>query len=504
MSSSQNEAPPPNVINFACGHPDARLLPVQQIADATQNALLPPGRQGGDGDGDNYADGRPWLQYGRENGNYEARKSIAEFISTQIYGWKKCDSDNQSNEESAERVDPDMICLTSGVSHGIQLVARTLIRLHNKNNNNAVVGQSSSSPHQPKPTCFVEDPTYFLVPPILQQSGYDVQPVRTDPTNGLDLTALEQQFELARRREQRDDNSNNNKNPQNRLLVLYCIPTHHNPLGVSLSYESRTSLVELCKKYNVYLIADEVYLGLSWGVQNEDDDEAKPSTGTATITAKTASTDDASSSHIVPMLEVSMGSCPSSQQLVISVSAFTKILCPGIRCGWIHTQNQQLLQGIRQEGVLDSGGCTSQLSSGIIRQLILGGQLSTYLTELKTEYSQRCQHLCDALQNVSDGDQYPFKFRFEIPTGGYFLWVFVDGNIPFELDDPNFRLYCSTEHNVDFKTGTSCSSSSQDQQEEHQQPFASCIRLCFAYYDSETLEQGVQRLCRAIHEYSNR
>mmetsp|Transcript_58171 Transcript_58171/g.142230 ORF Transcript_58171/g.142230 Transcript_58171/m.142230 type:complete len:122 (+) Transcript_58171:1409-1774(+) len=96
--------------------------------------------------------------------------------------------------------------------------------------------------------------------------------------------------------------------------------------------------------------------------------------------------------------------------------------------------------------------------------------------------------------------------RFEIPTGGYFLWVFVDGNIPFELDDPNFRLYCSTEHNVDFKTGKSCSSSSssQDQQEEHQQPFASCIRLCFAYYDSETLEQGVHRLCRAIHEYSNR
>mmetsp|Transcript_58171 Transcript_58171/g.142228 ORF Transcript_58171/g.142228 Transcript_58171/m.142228 type:complete len:483 (+) Transcript_58171:273-1721(+) len=398
-SSSQNEAPPPNVINFACGHPDARLLPVQQIADATQNALLPPGRQcgggggGGDENDDNYAYGSRWLQYGRENGNYEARKSIAEFISTQIYGWKKYDSDNQSNEENVQRVDPDMICLTSGVSHGIQLVVRTLNRLHNinNNNNNAVVDQSSSSsPHPPKPICFVEDPTYFLVPPILQQSGYDVQPVRTDPTNGLDLTALEQQFERARRREQReatqrDDNSNNNNNnnPQTRLLVLYCIPTHHNPLGVSLSYESRTTLVELCKKYNVYLIADEVYLGLSWGVQNEDDDEdAKPSTGTATRTAKTSSADDASSSsHIVPMLEVSMGSCPSSQQLVISVSAFTKILCPGIRCGWIHTQNQQLLQGIRQEGVLDSGGCTSQLSSGIIRQLILGGKLSTYLTD---------------------------------------------------------------------------------------------------------------------------
>ena len=518
--TSQNEAPPPNVINFACGHPDAKMLPVQQIAEATQNALLPPCRQGGKGDGgsgggeDTYVDGRPWLQYGRENGNYEARKSIAEFISTQIYGWKKFDSDNPRKEEESVQhvVDPDMICLTSGVSHGIQLVARTLIRIHsNNNNNNKVVDQSSSPMHPLESMCFVEDPTYFLVPPILQQSGYDVRPVKTDPIHGLDLTALEQQFELARRREENEkttqcDGNRSDNNPQsNRLLVLYCIPTHHNPLGVSLSYESRTALVELCKKYNVYLIADEVYLGLSWG--SSDGDEANSNIGTASATAETASTDvvtSSTSSHIVPMLEV-MGSCPSSQHLIISVSAFTKILCPGIRCGWIHTQNRQLLQAIRQEGVLDSGGCTCQLSSGIIRQLILGGQLSTYLTELKTEYSQRCQRLCAALQKVSDSDQYPFKFRFEIPTGGYFLWVSVDGNIPFELDDSNFRKFCSTEHNVDFKTGTSCSSSSNDDDDEQQQHlFASCIRLCFAYYDPETLEQGVQRLCRAIHEYSNR
>ena len=516
-TSSQNEAPPPNVINFSCGHPDARLLPVQQIAEATQNALLPPGRQGGNGGGgsgsggnddDTYVDGLPWLQYGRENGNYEARKSIADFISTQIYGWKKFDSDNPRKEEESVQpvVDPDMICITSGVSHGIQLVARTLIRIHN-NNNNKVVDQSSSPLHPLEPICFVEDPTYFLVPPILQQSGYNVRPVKTDPMHGLDLTALEQQFELARQRDvhekETQHDGNRNDNPQsNRLLVLYCIPTHHNPLGVSLSYESRTALVELCSKYNVYLIADEVYLGLSWG--SSDDDKAKPIVSTGVVASSSSSS--SASLHIVPMLEVSMGSCPSSQHLVISVSAFTKILCPGIRCGWIHTQNQQLLQAIRQEGVLDSGGCTSQLSSGIVRQLILGGQLSTYLTELKMEYSRRCQRLCDALQKVSDNDQYPFKFRFEIPTGGYFLWVSVDGNIPFKLDDDNFRTFCLTEHNVDFKTGTSCSSSSNNDDDDHHQqhPFASYIRLCFAYYDSETLEQGVQRLCRAIHEYSNR
>lgn len=463
-TTSQNEAPPSHIINFACGHPDANLLPVQQIADATRQALVAPSDTSANALNDNYHNGRQWLQYGREDGNYDARRSIAEFITTNIYTRKTGSTDK--SERPAIAVDPDTLCLTSGVSHAIQLVVRTLMRLHN-------TGRSSSL----QPICFVEDPTYFLVPPILEQSGYKVQPVKTNPDAGLDLEALKEQFEGARRRQPSPETTTTN----DQLLVLYCIPTHHNPLGVSLSKNSRTVLLELCRSYNVYLIADEVYLGLTW-----------------------ASNDD--KSEIVSMMEILDEQCPSTQQLVISVSAFTKILCPGIRCGWIHTRNQQLLQSIRHEGVLDSGGCTSQLSSGIVRQLIINQQLESYLIQIRNAYAGRCRRLCRALQEISDDDDYPFTFQFTVPNGGYFIWVLVDG-VPFALDNANFRAFCLKEHNVDFKTGISCSSSSSSSSSfsnnDHTGQFTSCMRLCFAYYDSEILVEGVQRLCRAMKEYAS-
>ncbi|CAB9512483.1 type transcriptional regulator NorG [Seminavis robusta] len=342
--SSANEAPPDNLVNFGCGHPDYALLPVDEIASATQQALLDD------------PNGRKWLQYGRENGNYPARAAIAEFL-TNLY----------HTDSTSHAIDPETLFVTSGVSHGIQLTCRTLDRVHR---------QRQQEDANEAPLCWVEDPTYFLVPPIFEQAGYELEAVRTSPDNGLDLSDLETKIRAAR-----------TASPD-RLLVLYCIPIHHNPLGVSLSEETRTQLIHLCKANEVYLIADEVYHGLGF-----------PGTTSS------------------PTAMAMRGSSP----YIVSVSAFTKLLCPGIRCGWIQTSNRDLLHQIGQEGVLDSGGCSSQLSSGIVRQLIQNGKLDSYLAALQAEYAKRCQHLCQLLQDVSEGSEYPFQFDFAVPQGGYFL-----------------------------------------------------------------------------------
>lgn len=479
---SPNQAPPDHVVNFACGHPDASLLPVQQVASATQQVLLGcSSAVGGDAnDNQEVTVGRSWLQYGRENGNVLAREAVAEFL-TELYDYNK-----GHHVQHCEIVHPDTLCLTSGVSHSIQLVVRALQRLHSQDSK----GQASTAdaitttPRPPArpPLCFVEDPSYFLVPPILKQSGYDVESVPTHPNDGLDLEVLEQRFQAVR--EDEDDIMSQHR----RLLVLYCIPTHHNPLGISLSNQNRYKLVDLCELYDVYLIADEVYHGLSF-----------PS---SCINDKNKKND---SHHGV----TAMALIRPTSKYVVSVSAFTKILCPGIRCGWIQTSHQELLQRIGQEGVLDSGGCSSQLSSGIIRQLIVNGQLTTYLATLRKEYHRRCHHLCNLLQDVSNGTEYPFSFQFAMPKGGYFLWVHVVGT-PFDMDDAAFQAFCLAHHDVDFKTGTSCSSSSSsfstttNNNDDNTRPFARCIRLCFAYYDIPTLTKGVERLCQAIQEYTNK
>eukprot|EP00977_Amphora_coffeiformis_P028147 scaffold34706_cov165-Amphora_coffeaeformis.AAC.1 len=457
---TSNEAPPSHVINFGCGHPDDALLPVQQIASATQQALLAtPGREQ-----------QQWLQYGRENGNLTARKALAKFLSSTLYK-------SAEKEEEREEVDPDTLCITSGVSHGIQLVCQTLHRMYQRLEQQEQGNKNDKATKNVPPLCWVEDPTYFLVPAILQQSGFEIQAVRTQQ-HGMDLVALEKQIKVAR-----------TFHPD-RLLVLYCIPTHHNPLGVSLTQATRLGLIQLCETHHVYLIADEVYHGVTFPLVVSDGNNT-------TLTAQQKQQQQQQQQQLTAMITLSS----KSSQYVISVSAFTKILCPGIRCGWIQTRNQALLQRIGQDGVLDSGGCTSQLSSGIVTALIQNGQLAAYLTStLQPEYAQRCRHLCQCLRAV--GTKYPFSFEFTEPRGGYFVWVQLIGaakSIP-PLDDAAFQSFCVSQYHVQFKSGRSCSTSSSFLSER----FAYSMRLCFAYYDIPTLTLGVDRLCQAIHTYGTR
>lgn len=417
---SSNEAPPEHMVNFGCGHPQASLLPVEQVAAAASRALLQGGR------------GSEFLQYGSEIGQPFAREQLAAFLSS----------------EYSFEVSPDTLALTTGVTHGIQLVAQALKR------------QTTAEP----PLCWVEEPTYFLVPNVFQQAGYELETVPTTSEQGLDVASLEPIFQNAR------------ETSSTRTLVLYCIPTHHNPLGTSLSEDNRMKLVALCNKYQVYLIADEVYHGLSFG--NNDTN--------------------------APFFIRSMA---MRSPYVVSISAMTKILCPGIRCGWIHA-TPQMISLVQTDAVNESQGCACQLSSGIVAEMVASQQITPILTTLRQELSQRCQHLCNLLLQQplqSSSSCNNIKFQLHTPQGGYFVWVELQG-AEFDVDE-EFRLWCRQEFDVDFKTGDMCSSVSWNNGDGDaivgEKKYPRCLRLCFAYYDIPKLTEGVERLCRAIEAYNN-
>ena len=414
-----------------------------------------------------------------ENGNSGARIALADFLTTMYFGTKSEDSCAADNNVT---VDPYTLFITSGVSHGIQLACRTLKRLHEQGKLDDDMKDSMVTNNDP-PLCLIEDPTYFLVPPIFQQAGFELQAVATHPARGLSVKALKATLQRIR------------ETSPGRLVVLYSIPVHHNPLGVSLNEQDRHELANLCETYKVYLIADEVYHGLSF---------PSPPTEAAGTEQDSATVLPSSSPPFVvkPMAAI------MKSPFVISVSAFTKILCPGIRCGWIHAAaNVDFIQQIGRDGVLDSGGCSSQLSSGIATQLIESQTLLPYMSLLQSEYAKRCHHLCRLLQQEAstNSNNNKFGFEFQIPEGGYFVWVKVTG-VEFPMDD-KFRLFCRNEYHVDFRTGTSCSSDTWQPTKappppspQHQQ----YIRLCFAYYDTPALSQGVERLCKAIQAYSTK
>lgn len=103
---------------------------------------------------------------------------------------------------------------------------------------------------------------------------------------------------------------------------------------------------------------------------------------------------------------------------VVSLGSFSKIMCPGLRLGWIEAC-APLLQRVRQDGVLGSGGSIAPLASGIAHSCLELGLLQQHLHgTVRPALQRNCAALCEALQQ-----ELPAGCRFTRPAGGYFVWV---------------------------------------------------------------------------------
>jgi len=221
---------------------------------------------------------------------------------------------------------------------------------------------------------------------------------------------------------------------------LYTIPIHHNPTGSTLTDARRARLIELAQQFDFLILADEVYQLLSY-----TEDSPKP------FAAHT----DANAENIV------------------SLGSFSKILAPGLRLGWIQSQPQRIKRLVTS-GLLDSGGGMNPFTSAIIRSVIECGDLKNHVHHLIETYRPRLQKMDLLLR------QHLTEITYTVPKGGYFFWL----RFPRQIDAIELRQQAKT-FKVDFRQGALFSSTGGSQ---------NCIRLCFAHYDEEHIEEGILRL----------
>ena len=236
-----------------------------------------------------------------------------------------------------------------------------------------------------------------------------------------------------------------------RPKFLYTIPTFQNPTGVSVSAENRERIVALSQRHDFLIVADEVYQLLKYSVRSP---ERQPPPSFAT--------------HL------------DSNQ-VFSIGSFSKILGPGLRIGWIQTSTKRMPQLV-EKGLLASGGGNNHFTSGIVRSVLENGWQVEYLNHLRQLYTQRINCLDKVLRQ-----QLPQSVTWQKPDGGYFFWLQLPEN-----SDGSKLLKVAAEHNVSFQLGSKFSSSDN---------FSNYMRLCFAFYDEATLQQGVSRLADAISDF---
>ena len=229
-----------------------------------------------------------------------------------------------------------------------------------------------------------------------------------------------------------------------RPAFLYTIPSFQNPSGYSLSQERRARLAALSLEYDFLIVADEVYHFLSYAAQPPK----------------------AFAGYI-------------SQGNILSVGSFSKILAPGLRLGWVQTDPQRV-KGLAGSGLLDSGGGLNPFTSAIVRGVLESDGLQENIAELRATYGARVKAMAEALQ------KYLPQVTYQVPQGGYFFWVRLPEGI-----DAEALMARAEKHKVSYRPGKLFSS---------QDGLCEYARLCFAFYDAEQLEQGVERLKLALEE----
>jgi DNA-binding transcriptional MocR family regulator len=269
-------------------------------------------------------------------------------------------------------------------------------------------------------TVFIEEPSYFLAHRIFSDHGLQVVGIPMDE-DGLIIDALVKKLAI------------------HRPVLLYTIPSYHNPTGKTLSGERREALARLSLEHDFLVVADEVYQLLNYF--------DKPPAAMGTMT---------------------------DRGNILSLGSFSKIMAPGLRLGWIQTSDG-LMQRLLDTGVINSGGSFNHFTSHVVRHAIELGLQGSLLQHLRTSYGQRLETMDLALHRHLGS-----LAGWARPCGGYFFWLEFDRTV----DTTELRT-----HAARFKTGFqpgavfSCTGGLNN-----------CLRLSFAHYGTDDIAEGVARL----------
>ena len=361
------------VVNLAVGHPHPSALPNDALARAMASA------------GSKLASRSPGalpLSYVAREGAPATLGTFAEFLSRRF----------------RDEMRPDALFVTNGVSHGLDLACAALA--------------------QPGDVVVLELPTYFLAADIFKDRGLRVEgvPGKASGRRGggsFDVDAFETRLEQGLR-----------------PAFVYLVPTHGNPRGRTMPSRDRARLVELARKFDFFVVADEVYHALDWsanggppprfaqierdmGTRVEErigvDAWAPPSDADPTrrpnATQRDGDLEPTASEDLEPYAvapgepserfasEAAVASRASqlagnTSARCVSVSSFSKILAPGVRVGWIEAA-PPLLRAVADRGYVASGGCVAPFAAAVVAEAIANGDQDAFLDALVRRYRAR-------------------------------------------------------------------------------------------------------------------
>ena len=305
------------------------------------------------------------------------------------------------------RASVDDIVVTTGSQHALELVTKLFIN--------------------PGDVVLAEAPSYVTAITVFKSFQAEVSHVAIDEF-GLIPQALRES--IARL-----------KAEGKTIKFLYTVPTFSNPAGVTLTWERRLEILEICRSNGILVLEDNPY-GLLYF------DDQPP--------------------HAMRSVE---------EDGVIYLGTFSKTLAPGFRVGWAlapHAIREKLILA-NEAAVLSPSSFTQHIIAEYLSSADWKGQIDTF----RGVYRERRDAMLTAL------DDYLPDLSWTNPTGGFYVWVTLPENI-----DAKSMLPRAVKELVAYTPGTAFYADGSGRNK---------MRLSFCYPTPDFIREGIRRLSTVVN-----
>jgi 2-aminoadipate transaminase len=226
-----------------------------------------------------------------------------------------------------------------------------------------------------------------------------------------------------------------------RPKLVYSIPDHQNPAGVSLAAERRSPLVELARHYGFLIVEDVAYRELGF------------------------------SADTLPSL------WRLAPDVVVQAGTMSKTFCPGVRLGWAvgPTDISARLVSAKQ----NTDQCAGALGQRLFEESLRRGWIDEQLVLSRALYQRKGERMLAALERSM-----PEGAHWTRPQGGFFSWL----TLPDGVDSADLARR-AVERGVGIVPGILFFPDGRG---------ADTARLSFSLVQEALIDDGIERLASLV------
>jgi len=231
-----------------------------------------------------------------------------------------------------------------------------------------------------------------------------------------------------------------------KIKFIYVIPDFQNPSGICWSLQKREELLDIAYEFGLLIIEDSPYREIRF------------------------------MGDPVPSI-YSM----DTEDQVICLKTFSKILVPGTRLGWVMAPETIISKFVMAKQAMDL--CTNTLGQKMMAEYMKTGKLEQQIKNTIKLYGRKRECMLNAMDR-----EMPKRpdITWTKPEGGLFLWL----RLP-EFINTDELFHKAVAENVAYVVGSAFYG-------EH--PEMNAMRINFSYSSFEEIEEGVKRLAKVIKE----